>query len=313
MTMKALPLAAVLALVATQLGGCVAAAALVPLAAGGGVLRSSTSGSARDAAKTPVKPVVVVNAGPIEPAAAATATPPPPTPEAAPATAAIDDSGTPETPTLQVASGQLVVPPKPRGDEVLPPSRLAQDDAGYAVMTAFLLRALGDGKPVSGRLSALLDKRTLATVPRRLTCADQRPAVILDLDPGTTPFDLNDPPTPAPDLADHLRVLRGRGLAVLWLATLPQGAERNLGNILKATGLDPLGIDHMLLLGNGEARRQQILNRVHEDWCVLAVAGDRRADFDEVFDYLRNPDGPVALALEQNIGNGWFLVPLPIR
>jgi len=32
-----------------------------------------------------------------------------------------------------------------------------------------------------------------------------------------------------------------------------------------------------------------------------------------VFDYLRNPDGPVALALEQYIGAGWFVVPPPIR
>ena len=46
---------------------------------------------------------------------------------------------------------------------------------------------------------------------------------------------------------------------------------------------------------------------------VLAIAGDRKADFDEVFDYLRNPDGPVAIALEQFIGAGWFLAPPPIK
>jgi hypothetical protein len=83
--------------------------------------------------------------------------------------------------------------------------------------------------------------------------------------------------------------------------------------MVKATGLDPLGLDRVLLLRRGEVRKQQILNRADEDWCMLAIAGDSRSDFDEVFDYLRNPDGPVALALEQYIGAGWFVVPPPIR
>ena len=40
------------------------------------------------------------------------------------------------------------------------------------------------------------------------------------------------------------------------------------------------------------------------------MAGDDRADFDELYDYLRDPDG--AITLEKMFGNGWFLTPPPL-
>ena len=286
------------ALAAIQLGGCVAAA-LVPLAAGGAVAKRSVDISDEKAAP---KPVVTVGAGVSQ--VPPTLQPPPPSP---PAEAVAE-------PVLAIVSEPLTNPLLPaRTDGVSPTPRLAQDEAGYAAMTAYVLRAMGDGKPLPGRASALIDQRSLATVPRMAMCTDQRPALLIDLDPGDKAFDLDDPPSPEPGLAEHLRMVRGRGVAVVWMATLPQSAERDLLTILKATGLDPLGIDKTLLLRRGEARKQQIILRASDNWCVLAIAGDRRSDFDEVFDYLRNPDGPVALALEQHIGAGWFLVPPPIR
>jgi hypothetical protein len=42
---------------------------------------------------------------------------------------------------------------------------------------------------------------------------------------------------------------------------------------------------------------------------VLAIAGDRRADFDILFDYLRDPD--YAIRLEAWMDRGWFLLPYP--
>ncbi len=41
--------------------------------------------------------------------------------------------------------------------------------------------------------------------------------------------------------------------------------------------------------------------------CVIAIAGDSRSDFNELFEYLVNPEA--ALALELLIGQGWFLIP----
>jgi len=41
--------------------------------------------------------------------------------------------------------------------------------------------------------------------------------------------------------------------------------------------------------------------------CVIAIAGDSRTDFNELFEYLVKPEA--ALALELLIGQGWFLIP----
>ena len=78
-------------------------------------------------------------------------------------------------------------------------------------------------------------------------------------------------------------------------------AERSDGIVVAAAALARLDIPS--LSGAGSIAVED----------VPAIAGDRKADFDEVFDYLRNPDGPVAIALEQFIGAGWFLAPPPIK
>lgn len=276
--MKALPVM-VLALAAMQLGGCVAAA-LVPIAASGAVAKRSVDLSGDRSTR---KPKVIVGKG--------TSLPPAPAQSAAPVDA-------PAEPLPEPAAAEAPA--------------TEQDDA-FAAMSAYVLAATEPGKPAARRKSALIDQRSLATLPRTVDCTDQRAALLIDLDVADKPFDLTDPPSPAPGLADRLRAIRGTGTAVVWIATLPESADKDLLTLLKATGLDPLGIDRTLLLRGREQRKQQILNRAAEDWCVVAIAGDRRGDFDEVFDYLRNPDGPVALALEQHIGAGWFLVPPPIR
>ncbi|MBF9151594.1 hypothetical protein [Novosphingobium jiangmenense] len=283
MIRRALPLMAALA--ATQLSGCVAAA-IAPLAATGALGTKAIKGKKKpDPAKPAPTPEVTVGQG-------VSATPPllapaPVVPE--PAAAA---------PMVEAAEAQAEV------DSSYDP---------YGALAAYVLAQVEATTPGKVRTSALLDQRSLVEIPRMSPCADQRGAVLIDLDPGDKAFDLDDPPTPVPGLAQHLRRIRGTGTAVVWIASLPDGDAKRLGTILKATGLDPLGIDQVMLLHSRETRKQQILDRADEDWCVLAIAGDRKADFDEVFDYLRNPDGPVAIALEQFIGAGWFLAPPPIK
>lgn len=283
MIRRALPLMAALA--ATQLSGCVAAA-IAPLAATGALGAKAVKGKKKpDPAKPAPTPEVTVGQG-------VSATPP----LLAPA---------PEVPEPAAAAPQL----EPAAPQVA-------DDSSYdpyGAMTAYVLAQVEAARPGKARTSALLDQRSLVEIPKMSACADQRGAVLIDLDPGDKALDLDDPPSPVPGLAQHLRRIRGTGTAVVWIASLPDSDAKRLGTILKATGLDPLGIDQVMLLHSRETRKQQILDRADEDWCVLAIAGDRKADFDEVFDYLRNPDGPVAIALEQFIGAGWFLAPPPIK
>ena len=161
---------------------------------------------------------------------------------------------------------------------------------------------------------SMLVKPGSLTGPVRLTdCGDKPAAVVVDLDPGTEPFDLENPPLPAPGLANQLARLRSAGIAVLWIASLPASSTEELHTRLRATELDPDGTDQVLLLRKPDERKQARRQAIAADWCVVAIAADARGDFEEAFDYLRDPDGPIAATLESYIGAGWFLVPPPIE
>lgn len=166
------------------------------------------------------------------------------------------------------------------------------------------------GKP---RQSALIDPASLAALPRTGSCTSQRPAVAIDLDPGDRTFNLDDPPLPADGLARMLADLRVGGLSILWLSSLPSEKEPQLRTILQATGLDPQRGDRLLLKRKEKDRKTTRLRDAAGEWCVVAIAGDRRGDFEEAYDFLKDPDGPIARTLDSNLGNGWFLTPLPIQ
>jgi len=80
-----------------------------------------------------------------------------------------------------------------------------------------------------------------------------------------------------------------------------------VASALQASGLDPSGRDPILLVRNEEERKQVLREEANQTVCVVAMAGDRRGDFDELFDYLRDPR--IATAYDGQIGAGWFLVP----
>ena len=68
--------------------------------------------------------------------------------------------------------------------------------------------------------------------------------------------------------------------------------------------------DQMLLIRGPDDRKQVLRIQANADVCIVAIAGDRRGDFDELFDYLRNPAG--AVALYPMMRAGWFLIPAPL-
>ena len=76
---------------------------------------------------------------------------------------------------------------------------------------------------------------------------------------------------------------------------------------LKSSGLDPDSADQLLLMRYPGDRKQTRRADLAKVSCIIAIAGDTRKDFDELFEYLVNPEA--ALALELLIGQGWFLIP----
>ncbi len=269
------------------LGGCVAAA--IPVLAGGVLVKKGGKDRDQAAAVAPSPAPQVTVLGPDTPASLATRVGAPVM--AAPAVAA-----------LPVAAPAVVAPAVAAPVGGNPYAAFAR----YAVARTLAV-------PVGERRSALVDQETLTGTPALAMCEGEPFAVVVDLDPGERPFDPANPPLPAAGLAEQLAAIRGAGLTVLWAASAPVDQAQQVYTVLRAAGLDPDRTDRLLLPRNAEERKQTRRLAAARDWCVVAVAGDRKGDFDEVLDYLQDPEGPIARTLTPTFGNGWFLVPTPIE
>lgn len=158
--------------------------------------------------------------------------------------------------------------------------------------------------------SALLAPGATFT-PERRGCPAAHPAVVLDLDPQQAPFTPDQVVTPPAELVSGLQSLRQAGIIVLWISQLPAARVADVAKALRTSGLDPEQRDQLLLIRNADDRKQVLREQANRDVCIVAIAGDRRSDFDELFDYLRNPAAGVGLY--PMMGDGWFLVPAPLN
>lgn len=265
-------------LLAPLLSGCVAAVA-IPLVAGGTLYARKHGAFVR--AATPVDAVAPYAGVP-----------------RAPGSLPIADG---ETPQVVMTNLTALPPPSPA------------DLAGGNPWQPFLDYALAQGaalKETARPQSALIVPDGLFVAPRRRPCAQRFPAVIVDLDRARAAFVPVAGEQPSAGLAEGLAQLREAGIVVLWLTGLPAAEVGAVAGALRTSGLDPDGKDQFLLIRGPDDRKQVLREQANEDVCVIAIAGDQRNDFDELFDYLRDPNG--AAGLDAMLGQGWFLVPQPL-
>ena len=97
---------------------------------------------------------------------------------------------------------------------------------------------------------------------------------------------------------------------VLWVSQASANKVKEVGGVLRAFGLDPSGRDPLLLVRNPDERKQIIRTEAEQSVCVVAIAGDQRSDFDELFDFLRVPESQVGV--DHMFDDGWFLTPQPL-
>jgi hypothetical protein len=193
----------------------------------------------------------------------------------------------------------LEVLPSP---SVAPPS--AEDPWQKFFAYAVAQRSAADSaKPLQS--AVLVDNPTL-DAPHRRPCSKSYPAVVIDLDGLSAPFAPERLTAPA-GVADGLARLRDQGIVVLWISQLPATRAADVAHALQAAGLDPKRQDQLLLIRHPDDRKQLLRESASDDVCIVAIAGDKRDDFDELFDYLRNPEA--AAGLSTMMGEGWFLVP----
>jgi hypothetical protein len=101
-------------------------------------------------------------------------------------------------------------------------------------------------------------------------------------------------------------VLREAGVKIAWLSDLPVAEIGAVRTALEIAGLDLRGEDIVSLRRDPEDRKQARKESLAATSCIIAIAGDAKPDFDERFQYLRNPEA--GAALETAIGDGWFLI-----
>lgn len=297
--------AAVLSLPAS-LGGCVAAAIPV-LAAGGLVVRDDKPDSAPDQIEPIVEvqpkveaPLATVPAQQlaVEPGTAAPVMELPP----------VDQPG---------SDTQALAAPAPAVSAVAATSSASatgQLEAAQRVnpYAAFYRHAAEQARldPVAAPRSSAVLAAPGSLQPVMSDCAILPPAVVVDLDPATGRVPLGAPFAANPDLAEVLAALRVQNVAVFWISANSAADAGRVRERLLESGLDPWGRDGLLLMRRAEDRKDARRRELSETHCVSAIAGDSRSDFDELFDFLRNP--AAAAPLEPLLGAGWFLTPPPV-
>jgi hypothetical protein len=283
---------------APLLSGCVAAA--IPALAAGGVFKSRIDRSDEETADPAQSSAQAARSRPVEPAAAGADQL---AREPAPAAMAAGTSELPGDYTLEdgtrvrVLSGGLPAP-----------------SAGTATGSydAFADFAQAQGQiPVAGseRRSAIL-AHPLDLRPETTECSIHPAAVLIDVDPVGGTVDPAAAIHGDPQFAAKLASLRADGVAIGWISANSADRAGELRRALVASGLDPEGRDELVLLRYPEERKQTRRADFAKEFCLVAIAGDDRSDFDELFQYIKNPF--LAAPLDALLGNGWFLIPQPL-
>jgi hypothetical protein len=193
-----------------------------------------------------------------------------------------------------------------------PLDRLAQSNISNAYLP-FARYALGEvAKRSKGQAarSVILPENVSLSQPQPISCGAKPFAVLIDLDIA--------PDTPAEmdverqnGFAALLETLRESGIRIAWLAETDERQLKPILDLLRE-GEEPVLRDTDLMLFGlpGTYRKQERRWALATSHCVVAIAGDRKSDFDELYDYLR--DQSYAIRLEAFTGRGWFELPHPV-
>ena len=222
-------------------------------------------------------------------------------------TAAPTVSDATSTPARAVSAPAIVEPPVSATTRTVAP----QIDRPAPNAVTQLLSYANQRQFTSGdnRMSAMLADR-ISLEPKRAQCGGIRPAVLIDLDPKGGVFAPGQATNPPAGLGAGLSQLRAQGVHIAWISSNPETLSNQIRRALTRTGLDIYGRDTVLLVSKDDDRKQTLREEFAKINCVIAIAGDTRSDFDELYDYLLDPSE--ASSLEPLFSEGWFLIPQPL-
>lgn len=287
-----------LALAGMSLSGCVAVA--IPALAGSAMAGTRVDGqgaATRAPAAAPVvKPVPTVTV--MTASAAPTAAP-----ATAPVSASVSAAG---AAAVSAAVAPAIVPPAAADPDPDSANPLTSGQLGFARFVRYAQASALGAKRGADLLSAMLSDPVALDGQRRRCAADEQMVALIDLDPKGGSFAPPVKPASQPGLALGLAVMREAGAVIAWLSDISVNQSGALRTALEQSGLDPRGEDIISLRRDGDDSKQKRKDNLAGITCIVAIAGDERADFDERFKYLRNPEA--GAGLEPVIGDGWFLI-----
>jgi len=325
---RGIVLVPLLALAGTALSGCVAAA--IPALAGAGMIGTRIDGDepgdkkraasapapeapAAVAARPAPNPVVIVATSATLPPPAATAAKAPviavapvevAAPVAAPPPAPVIRAPAPPPPMPVAAAAPVAAAPV--APVATPGGAPRADQFGFSQFVRYGRGVAAVSAGATGPLSAMLADPIALDGERKRCAPGQQPVAVIDLDPAGGLFDPPADPERVPGAALGLAVLRDAGVQIAWLSDLPVAQIGAVRTALEIAGLDLRGQDIVSLRRDPEDRKQARKESLAATSCIIAIAGDAKPDFDERFQYLRNPEA--GAALETAIGDGWFLI-----
>jgi len=195
-------------------------------------------------------------------------------------------------------------------DELLETTRPEIAPGGYDSFLAYAVRLETFQPRRNPYPSALLSNPGDLTGERK-SCPDGRtPIVLIDLDPADGVFDPAKALTVDRSLAEGIQTLRENGISIAWISGRSADSAGAIRRLLSISGLDLSGEDTLLLMRYVADRKQSRREELAQTGCIIAIAGDTRSDFDELFDYLKETSS--AAAVESLIEDGWFLTPLAL-
>ena len=209
--------------------------------------------------------------------------------------------------TLPVPTEEAATP-----GAMTPLDRLAQSNISNAYLP-FVRHALGEAaKRSKGQAarSVILPENVSLSQPQPISCGSKPMAVLIDLDvaPGT-PAEMDIERQNG--FAALLETLRESGIRIAWLAETDERQLQPILDLLREGEAPVLRDTDLMLFGlPGTYRKQERRWALAASHCVVAIAGDRKSDFDELYDYLR--DQSYAIRLEAFTDRGWFELPHPI-
>lgn len=195
-------------------------------------------------------------------------------------------------------------PATPTGFEQLAQSEI---DHPYLPMARYALaQAQRQQAGAEVRSAVLIDQVSLID-PKPASCGTKPLAILIDMDeaPGVVLSEGE-----AAGFGELLDVLRANNIAIAWISDRASYLLDGDMAALRAGAAPPFRDGDIELFAYHGLRKQEHRWNLAATHCVLAIAGDSKLDFDELFGYLRDPD--YAIRLDAWTDKGWFLLPYPL-